>query len=261
VAPFSYETVWSYVARLAHANHLEAKDLRRYLAERSGGYPRPDWLATASRYPLAVLRTRLKGLAADERDATRQRRHSRPACRLCMAQRCVHEPVYCWLPEYVTVCRRHQLWVGPPAQSWADQKSLASKPSVMAAARNHARLYTISTAEFDLRDARRIVTWWERHRRCVEKSGSHIDIVDAHITTYPEVIALAGLLAAYRCRIWDSAGTPVELARTIAEFHNRINHRLHIHHPNAEMHAVDAWVDDQRIVAAARTTNWRSTVV
>jgi hypothetical protein len=178
-----------------------------------------------------------------------------------MAQRCVHEPVYCWLPDYVTVCHRHQRWIGPPAQTWADQKSLTAKPTVIAAARNHARLYTTSrTAEFDLRDARRIVRWWARHRRYVEESGSRIEIVEAHITDYPEVIALAGILAAYRRRIWDSAGTPAGLARTIHDFHNRINYGLHIHHPNTEMRAVDAWIDDQRIVAAARKTNSRWTV-
>jgi TniQ protein len=113
--PFIYETVPSYVARLAHANHLQPGELRRYLTERRANHPRPDWLATVSGYPVPVLQSRLKGFAENERNLTRQRAHSRPACRFCMARRSVDEPVYCWLPEHVTVCYRHRRWIGPPA--------------------------------------------------------------------------------------------------------------------------------------------------
>jgi hypothetical protein len=84
--PFRGETVSSYLSRLAYANHLDLKQLQRYLTDTPPfGYPRPDWLATASNRPLAVLQDRLSGLREQDRDPARQRRHARPACRLCMA--------------------------------------------------------------------------------------------------------------------------------------------------------------------------------
>ncbi len=82
VTPFRGETVQSYLDRLAHANHLEPRGLRRYLADGPAiCRPRPDWLATASGQPVGILHARLIGLAAPDRDTTRQRRHARPACR------------------------------------------------------------------------------------------------------------------------------------------------------------------------------------
>ena len=66
----------------------------------SSDLPSPtDWLAIASNNPLITLQDRLIGLTDRDRDTTRQRRHARPACRLCMAQRGVYEPVYCWFPD------------------------------------------------------------------------------------------------------------------------------------------------------------------
>jgi len=169
-----------------------------------------------------------------------------------MARRGVHQPVYCWLREYMTVCRRHQRWIGSPARTWEDQKSLAAQPRVKAAARTHARLYHISTtAEHDLRDAQRIVTWWAR-RRAVLEAPSHIDTLEAHISTYPQVITLAQILGAYRRRLWDSDGKTVTLARTIHHLHNEIDDRLNIRHPHAEMHPIESWIYDQRIVARTR---------
>ena len=254
MTPFQRETVWSYVTRLAHANHLQPQDLRSYLVGRQHADPRPDWLATASGYPLQVLHARLKGLAADERDPTRQRRRSRPACQLCMARRGVHQQVYCWLPEYMTVCRRHQRWIGPPARAWEDQQSLAARPRVIAAARTHGRLCHISTtAEHDLRDGQRIVKWWAR-QRIVLDARSDIDTLEAHISAYPQVITLAQILGAYRRRLWHYDGKAVTLARTIHDLHNEIAHQLNIRHPHAEMHPIEGWIYDQRIVARTRIT-------
>lgn len=48
VAPFRDETVLSYVARLAHANHLATAQLRRYVAGTAHSHARPQWLAVAA---------------------------------------------------------------------------------------------------------------------------------------------------------------------------------------------------------------------
>src|SRR6476660_4919870 len=142
VAPFAAETVQSYLDRLAHANHLDPAILRRYLCDTARlGAPRIDWLATASGHPVDRLRTRLVGAGETDRDATRQRLHARPACRLCMARRQVLHPVYCWYPNYRTVCHHHQRWIGPFARTFDDQRDLRSAPTVRKAARRHIRLY------------------------------------------------------------------------------------------------------------------------
>jgi TniQ len=251
--PFTYETVASYVARLAHANHLQAGELRRYLTEPRASHPRPDWLATVSGYPVPVLQSRLKGLAENERNLTRQRVHSRPSCRFCMARRSVDEPVYCWLPEHVTVCYRHRRWIGPPARMWADQHSLADKPAVIAAARRHARLQSAHvTIEFDLRDARRILAGWALHHSPNNSTTSRAETVEAHISTYPQLIALAGILAAYRHRIWTSVSAETSLAQALHGLHCDITDCLHIRDTPSQMPAIDVWADEQQIIAAAR---------
>jgi hypothetical protein len=135
------ETVQSYLDRLAHANHVRPDQLRRYLTDgRPGRYPRHDWLSTASN-PVHVLQARLTRLIGRDRDLTRQRRHARPACRLCIGCRGIQAPVYCWWPTYHTVCHRHRRWIGPGAHTDDDQRDLRRRPTVMAAARKHAHLH------------------------------------------------------------------------------------------------------------------------
>ena len=126
-----------------------------------------DWLATASSQPLSVLCARLTGLTEADRDATRQRRHARPACRFCMARRGVYEPVYCWFPSYLAVCRRHCRWVGPGTRIVDDQRDLRTAPAVMAAAYRHARLHRDhnDAAQFAIKDAARVLRWWSASSR------------------------------------------------------------------------------------------------
>lgn len=66
VVPFYAETVTSYIARLARANHLDPSQLRRYVAESFGGCARLDWLAIASGLSETILRARLRGFAPDD---------------------------------------------------------------------------------------------------------------------------------------------------------------------------------------------------
>lgn len=188
--------------------------------------------------PLPVLQSQLTGLNHNEHNPTSQRLRSRPACRLCMARRGLDEPVYCWLPEHVTVCYRHRRWIGPPARTWADQHSLADKPAVIAASHRHGRLHRAhATIEFDLRDARRILTGWARHHSPSHELGSRLRDVEAHIGVYPKIITLAGILAAYRYRIWTSVGVKTPLAPALNGLHRDITRRLNIHDLPSKMSA------------------------
>ncbi|WP_160195284.1 TniQ family protein, partial [Mycobacterium kyorinense] len=190
----------SYLARLAHANHLSPPQLRQYVAGRAGGYPHVDWLAIASGQPQQVLRSRLRGLSAGDRDFSRQTYQSRPMCRFCMARRGIREPVYCWLPLHVTVCHHHQRWIGPPARTLDDQEDLHDHPQVLDAARNHGALmrrYGTQRSLRALRDARHILIYWAN----AEKRATTpilASTLASCIAAYPDLIGVALLLAAHR---------------------------------------------------------------
>lgn len=92
VSTFQFETVDSFITRLAHANHVAPRDLRTHVGRADSH--RVERLGTLSGYAPAVLRTRLRGLSTVDGHATRQRAHSRPACRWCSARRGANEPVH-----------------------------------------------------------------------------------------------------------------------------------------------------------------------
>ncbi|MDV7317140.1 hypothetical protein R4484_36165, partial [Mycolicibacterium fortuitum] len=115
VTPFAWEAATCYTARLAHANHIGTYTLRGHVGESCGARPRSDWLAIVSGQPEQVIQTRLRGLAGDP--AALKQNLRRPLCRRCMAGKGIREPVYCYLPAHLTVCHRHQRWIGPPAHT------------------------------------------------------------------------------------------------------------------------------------------------
>lgn len=196
VAPFHSETVASYVARLAHANHLDPSQLRQYVAESISACPRPDWLATASGQSEAALRARLRGFAPHERSLANRRGAWRPMCRRCMARRGIREPVYCCVPQHITVCNRHQLWIGAPVRALDDQRELRDKPEVLGAAKMHARLarrHSDADIQTAVRDARHCLRYWKNAEYC-SSAIVLIDRVDRHLAEYPELIAIAATL-------------------------------------------------------------------
>lgn len=252
VAPFRAETVVSYLARLARANHLAPRHLRQYVTGTITGYPHVDWLATASGQPEQVLRSRLRGLSAGERDFTRQTYQSRPMCRLCMARRGIHDPVCCWLPVHVTVCQRHNLWIGPPARTPDHQMDLRRHPQVLDAAHTHGALvrrygseHTISA----LRQARHILIYWAN----AEQSATAAildDTLVGRISAYPDLVRIASLLAAHSNDVQQRVNTegidwPTYLLM-------RINDRISRVHTDPR--PLQHWVSDQRIIATRRTS-------
>lgn len=250
VTPFASETVQSYLDRLASANHLSPSALRRYLtntARRSE--PRPDWLARASGIPETILKVRLVGLADDDdRDANWQRRYARPACRLCMARRQVHQPVHCWYPAHRTVCYRHHRWIGPLTRTLDDQRDLRAAPGVVAAARRHAQLYrhNLGTADYALREAQRILRWWSVAETAVTRTFPATD-VDSYLAAYPDLIDLAVILVDSDRQIHSTTQHTPGRARAVAALHARIQARF----PDRSDHgrAVEQWLYDHHLVA------------
>ena len=109
----------------------------------------------------------------------------RPMCRLCMARRGIHEPVYCALAPHVTACQRHQLWIGPPASTLDDQKCLHDNAFVLAAARLHERLgrrFGDPVIRSRIREARQFLTYCAKCEHRAANNGS-TTIASARSTT------------------------------------------------------------------------------
>lgn len=240
------ETVHSYTLRLAQANHMPVKVLHSYLSGTpNSNQPRPEWLATASGYPLDLLQIRLKGLTRGHGFAEQLRR-SRPACRWCMARRGIYEPVYCWLPEHRTVCFRHRRWIGAPAHQWADQRHLDHHPAVLTAARRHSRMVHQhrSYATSAMRDARRILNCWWREGRDIAPVLSLRDVtVDEYLDAYSDQVALAAVLAGYRPHIATGRAYPGQL---VDELHRYV--KVYFANRCGSPGALEQWVSDQRLV-------------
>lgn len=246
VRPVQTETVHSFTMRLAQANHLPVTVVRQYLSGTSAsGQPRPQWLATASGYPLELLEIRLKGLTRGHGFAEQQRR-SRPTCRWCMARRGVYEPVYCWLPEHRTVCFRHRRWIGAPAHHWVDQRPLDHRPAVLTAARRHARMVH-QHKEFAtdaMRDARRILNcWWREGCDIAPVLNLRAVTVDEYLDAYHDQVGLAAVLAGYRRHIATTYAPPGQL---IDELYQRIQANFDDRCGSAG--AVEQWVRDQCMI-------------
>jgi TniQ len=266
VTPLRLETVDSFITRLAHANHLAPRDLRAYLAGRQGCYPRPDWLAHVSGYPLPVLQHRLRGLESADRNVSRQRAHSRPMCRLCSARRGATEPVHCWLPNHVTVCHRHRRWIGPPARTWEDQRSVTQHPAVIEAAKLHHRLcrrHPPATVAVALTDARRVLLHWPRHQQLIDLIGTSArqpgpagGQVDIHIHSYPDLVRLAGLITGHRETLLRTAGND-EHDKAVNTFLDKVMRVFELEPGAEQLWAITAWLDNQEIIARTRITTTR----
>jgi hypothetical protein len=218
VVPFHAETVTSYVARLACANHLDPGQLRRYVAESFDGSARPDWLATASGLSETILRARLRGFAPDERSLANQPSARRPMCRLCMARRRINDPVYCVVPQYITVCQRHRLWIGAPVRSLEDQRDLRNQPDVVAAAKRHAwlaRRHSDVEIESAVRGARHCCRYWSNSEKHAATTVFN-DRVEIHLAAYPELVAIAAILLTHSARPAERRKSgPADLLRRI----------------------------------------------
>lgn len=245
IAPFKSETVASYVARLAHANHLEPSQLRRYVAGSVSACARPDWLAIASGLPEPTLRKRLRGFAPHERSLVNQRTTWRPMCRLCMSRRGITDPVYCCMPLHITVCHRHQLWIGSPVRALDDQRDLRYNPDVLVAAKLHARLarrHTDAEINAATRDARHFLGYWANAEN---RSATAIlnDNVGAYLAAYPEIVAITATLLIDGTQLAERRRVgPSELLRSI----NARTDRTHI-----DATPIDQWLHHQRFAATA----------
>ena len=214
VVPLQDETRFSYLARVAAANHVPDRAVWSRLAVRP---PDTDedplvysrWVAALcgidqQRLLAAVAEMRVGSVGPDGplpvtgRPVPRRARQG-PPCRFCAARRGAApdrdidpdwalEPEV-WLSAEDNVCRRHQVWIGPGATRYARQLDLTRLPEVVQAQTRHHRLVRRRgrrEAFLAYTDAARI--WWkltwlhdyttERDQRIHRHLGAHVDPED-----------------------------------------------------------------------------------
>lgn len=148
--------------------------------------------------------------------------------------------------------RRHRRWIGPGTYTLDDQRDLDCAPLVLAAAQHHARLHRRhnETVRFAVRDAARVHRCWARSTRPSELPP---DDVDTHIAAYPDLIALAAILADARVRIWNSVAATPARTRVVDAVYVSIGCRF----PERRDHTgpIEQWIHDQQLSAARRAHN------
>jgi len=163
-------------------------------------------------YALPELRTSIagEGLRVDGRTLANEPNVRRLACRHCMASRGINSPVSCWRRHDQNVCLRHQRWIGRGVRDLSDQLDVSGLPEVAHAQHQHGRL----VRRFGRQDVLAGFTaaeaisaqWLERkdymevhRRRLIVLHGPDWTIpsngASVHAVTYPEAVALAGILS------------------------------------------------------------------
>jgi len=211
VRPVPDETVESYLARLAAANHVSGGDLVAYLSTQPSTVVSLAVLATVGRQPAAVLARALPQLR-DPAGQDLAARRVRPWCRYCTTARNINAPVLVWGRPQDKICLRHRLWIGDAVTAPADQLNLAAHPEVIHAQIRQHRLvrrfgtHAIDTAYQCAREAWLDVTWRGyqqpyRSVRTLRPPGTdrpwriHGEDPAYQAANYPETLTLAGLIA------------------------------------------------------------------
>jgi TniQ len=178
VKPFPAETTASYLARLAHANRLDAEALRHYITGRRHRTPPfpADRLAIVTGYPVRALRYAIPDLSfgygpldSDHYNNAGFPQHKTddgPACNRCALARGITMPVRCWKRPENVICLRHRRWIGPGAET--GQPGLSAQPAILQAHKRHLRLvrrFGRDQVATGFAVADHICRRWHEHRR------------------------------------------------------------------------------------------------
>ncbi len=254
VRPVQDETLHSYLSRLSNANRVPLPDLLAYLVPTWAGamiFARvpavsAETLAVVSRQPqpsllyaLPELRTGSagEGLRLDGRTLAGEPNVTRLACQHCMASQSINAPVWCWQRHDQNVCLRHERWIGRGVRELSDQVDISGLPEVAHAQRRHGRLVRRFGRQAVLAGftaAQTIsVRWLERkdymeihRRRLIVLHGPDWTIpsngASVHAVTYPEAVALAGILSSPH---WHHLGTSPR-PQDAQRFNDEVRHRV-----------------------------------
>jgi hypothetical protein len=220
VTPVPGEYYLDYISRLAGANHLELAELTGALDNPAAVILDPgrrrqhqrERLAAAAGQPLPrIARLYWDDAGLYLRDPGGFRQLLRPACRRCTARRGIAGPIACRLPPHLTVCRRHRLWTGPAARTYAGQLDISPLPEILRAQRRHlAQLGHYQWQEVDtaIGDAARAI--YQALRGGIWIPGQRERLQQLAPGTWDQ--ALAGVLGSHRWQDDGAAYSTVEIA-------------------------------------------------
>lgn len=251
VRPVQNETTYSFIRRLAHANHIRADKLIEYLDAWMNTNGRdisisPQSLADAARIDVRHLLRALPQLQVQaprseeellelrEPSARRMSAELRPACRRCMAAKGIFTAVTVLAWTDTNLCLRHQLWTGHGVTGVEDQADIAGIPEIGQAQTRLSRLcrhrgpldiwYSYETAEavidWSSREASSLTARQERLRHLLASSATgRLPRSYDYACYYPEVVGILGVITSpYWRRIAGSLdpGDSVRLYRHVA---------------------------------------------
>ena len=299
VVPLQDETQFSYLARIAAANHVPDRAVWERVRNRppdtdEDPHVRSRWIAALA----GIDQQRLLAAVSDLQVGSTgpggplpvtgrplpNHARSAPPCRFCAARRGAPstrsvdpdralEPEV-WLSVEDNVCRRHQVWIGPDADSYDQQLDLHALPEVVQAQTRHQRLVRRrGRHEVFLAYTDAASIWWklawlhdystERDQRLHRYASTDIDPEDLDFhdplrraVIYPETVALTALLANryWRKKIVDRRPQAcparqafhAEFTRRVTPHHNQhdLVERLiqeHLADPQRRYRVTDRW--------------------
>lgn len=234
VTPVQDETVFSFLHRLAQANHIRGDELLAYLVIRLRRPWAPTRAPDVSLQALSVISghtthclahalPEIRPQLADQsslqvigRTTVKGPNTTRPACRRCMAAKGITTTVTIWARRDQNVCLRHQLWIGHGADRSKDQVEVADLPEIGRAHTRHRNLirrHGLGRVRYFYPDAEEIIRWsaefpcdsgrWNRrHHFFTREKAERLPWAYDYAACYPEVVALLSVLASphWRCK-------------------------------------------------------------
>lgn len=259
------ETLKSYLARLATANHLDIGDLRGHLGMSTPTRPPElDRMSTLTGHSPDKLASVLADACPLPGGTRLSPLRGRLACRHCSRRRSIPTDVECAAPD-LRVCRRHRRWLGGLTDPVGEQHDLTALPEVASAQRRHHHLVRrcgATPARAAVGAAATIIDSWNEHgvitdrqQSCTESwqlttsrdasgSGWPAEQRLRAMLSYPDVVTLAALLADPR---WSTIAS-ADRRQDRLQFELEVARRLHLPHvPPAVGDPLVTWEEAQAL--------------
>ncbi|MFG2848708.1 TniQ family protein [Kitasatospora sp. NPDC048296] len=244
--PLHHETWDSYVYRLAAANRISHLELHEHVDNRHRLHPDPlalvDAISDLSGHPRDRLLKALPDLRTSDLTqglppACHLLDHGwrvQAACTLCLAAKGVFTRARHWVRTSTRLCLRHGRWT----DTYHDQFDVRPLPEIIQAQRDHhdlARKHGWQTAVVAMRQAGGWCwRWWEDGRRFRKQrdrrlrhfippgAGTYREDPRLIASAYPDIVALADLLASPELRGLPFTGNSQDFSRFIREVRARV---------------------------------------
>ncbi|NBE85192.1 TniQ family protein [Micromonospora rubida] len=245
--PVTWETVTSYLERLAATNHTAVRDIEAAIdaSPNKVSYSHKrnfnlDKLSALTGQPADHLRRVLPELRQPAPRWWLFQAFPRPACPPCV-RRHRGGPVHRYYPHHVTACVKHNLWLGtraPAATAWpvTDHAiNIERLPEIKSAQVRHRRLVRRYGQAAVLIATRAAFDAWEHiHGRYLGHNQDrrltvlqpaahqhHLEDPAFHAASYPEIVAAANLFVTRRWQI--QATFPMTQNHAYAAFCNLLD--------------------------------------